>query len=114
MASLLPHFAHPRRLAVALPLALAAATAPGAAQEHDHPAGDAGAVGMVTFPTSCAPAVAHDFERAVAMLHSFWFQAADSAFGEIARADPACALARWGTAMTLMGNPMARVLPPAG
>jgi hypothetical protein len=31
-------------------------------------------LGKVSFPTSCAPAVQAEFERAVALLHSFWFQ----------------------------------------
>jgi tetratricopeptide (TPR) repeat protein len=98
-----------------LGVALTAASLPGlaSAQEHEHPAGGHETLGTVTFPSSCAAAVADDVERAVAMLHSFWFDAADRAFKEIAAADPACAMARWGTAMTLMGNPMARTLPSA-
>jgi tetratricopeptide (TPR) repeat protein len=81
------------------------------AQDHAHQAGKADKVGHVSFATSCAPAVQPQFERAVAMLHSFWFDAADAAFAEVARADSSCALAYWGRAMTLMGNPMTRVSP---
>jgi hypothetical protein len=81
------------------------------AQDHAHQAGTAERVGRVTFSTSCAAAVQPRFERAVAMLHSFWFEAADAAFAEVARADSSCALAYWGRAMTLMGNPMGRVSP---
>jgi tetratricopeptide (TPR) repeat protein len=83
-----------------------------AAQDHQHPAGDVAQLGRVEFPTSCAPAVAARFERAVAALHSFWFEAADSLFRDVLSADPECALAHWGRAMTAMGNPMTRMAPP--
>jgi tetratricopeptide (TPR) repeat protein len=46
------------------------------------------------------------------MLHSFWFDAAFRTFQEAAAADPACAMAQWGIAMTLLGNPYAGVQPP--
>lgn len=82
-----------------------------AAQDHGHPEGDPERVGTVSFPVSCDPAVAPAFERGVAMLHSFWFEAATRTFEEVAAADPSCAMARWGIAMTMMGNPMARTAP---
>lgn len=68
-------------------------------------------LGSVRFPTSCSPAVQPQFERAVALLHSFWFSEGLKAFGEIAQADPGCAMAYWGTAMLTFGNPFA--WPPA-
>jgi tetratricopeptide (TPR) repeat protein len=83
-----------------------------AQEHHHHPRGDASGVGRVEFSTSCAPAVTARFERAVAMLHSFWFDAAESAFSEVIAADEGCAMAHWGRAMTLMGNPMAQASPP--
>jgi len=70
------------------------------AQEHVHPIGDVEAVGQVDFPTLCAPGVQADFNRAVAMLHSFWYHAAEQAFGEIVERDPRCAMAHWGVGMT--------------
>jgi len=73
---------------------------PAWSQDHDHPAGDAQALGQVEFPTSCDPAVQETFDRAVAMLHSFWYKAAESRFTEIAESDPDCAMARWGIAMS--------------
>jgi len=82
-----------------------------AAQDHAHPAGSSDKLGKVTFSVSCSPAVQPQFERAVAMLHSFWFEAADAAFIEILRADSACAMAYWGRAVTMMANPMARSAP---
>ena len=68
-------------------------------------------LGKVHFATSCSPAVQPQFERAVALLHSFWFSEGLKAFGAIAQADPGCAMAHWGTAMLTFGNPFA--WPPA-
>lgn len=68
-------------------------------------------VGKVSFPTSCNAAVQQEFERAVAMLHSFWFSASTSAFNTVAQGDPACAMAHWGIAMNALGNPFG--WPPA-
>ena len=72
-----------------------------AAQEHQHGAQAGEDVGRVTFPTSCAAAVQPDLERAVAMLHSFWYQQAEAAFAAIAVREPECAIAYWGVAMSL-------------
>jgi tetratricopeptide (TPR) repeat protein len=79
------------------------------AQDHVHPAGKPEKLGRVSFAVSCSAATQPKFERAVAMLHSFWFEAADRAFADIAASDSTCALAYWGRAMTLMGNPMTRM-----
>jgi tetratricopeptide (TPR) repeat protein len=95
-----------------LAITLAAPTL-AAAQDHQHPAGPTEKLGRVTFAVSCAPGTQPKFERAVAMLHSFWFDAASVAFGDLIKADSTCALAYWGRAMTLMGNPMTRVGPNA-
>src|SRR5882757_291134 len=70
-----------------------------AAQEtHSHPPPEK--LGTVTFATSCAPGVSHDFERAVALLHSFAYSAAEKAFHSVSVADPGCAMAHWGVAMS--------------
>ncbi|HSH46434.1 MAG TPA: hypothetical protein VK966_11375, partial [Longimicrobiales bacterium] len=84
---------------------------PGTGQDHGHPEGDASRLGAVTFPVSCDAPVTRAFERAVAMLHSFWFEAATREFEAVVDADPDCAMGRWGIAMTMMGNPMARTPP---
>ena len=81
------------------------------AQDHGHPEGAPEQVGTVVFPVSCDAAVVSDFQRGVAMLHSFWFEAANRTFEQVAAADPSCAMAHWGTAMTMMGNPMTRMAP---
>jgi tetratricopeptide (TPR) repeat protein len=85
------------------------------AQQDDntHPAGDPDKLGQVNFATSCSSSAQPGFERAVAMLHSFWFSAADSAFTSLIAEDPGCAMAHWGIAMTHMGNPMTRAAPSA-
>ncbi|MFN2384033.1 MAG: hypothetical protein ABR559_07185 [Gemmatimonadota bacterium] len=84
---------------------------PLAAQDHEHGATGGEQLGRVVFPVSCAEDVQPEFERAVAMLHSFWFEQAQAAFEQVAASDPQCAMAHWGLAMTLLGNPMARISP---
>jgi tetratricopeptide (TPR) repeat protein len=73
--------------------------APGLAQ-HEHLAGDPGRLGKVNFPTSCDPAVQPQFNSAVAMLHSFWYEKASDTFAAVAQNDPKCGMAYWGIAMT--------------
>jgi hypothetical protein len=95
------------RLRFALALA-ALSPLPLSAQEHDHPhGGEFGTLGRVTFPVSCAPAAKPRFEHALAALHSFWWQAGDSAFGAVLAADSTCAMAYWGLALNAWGNPFA-------
>ncbi len=62
-------------------------------------------LGTVQFPVSCAPGVQVEFDRAVAVLHSFWFDAAIRAFSAVGQADPGCGMAFWGIAMTLSHAP---------
>jgi tetratricopeptide (TPR) repeat protein len=69
-------------------------------------------LGSVNFPNSCSAAAKPDFERGVALLHSFWFQHAIRAFEAAAQADPACGIAAWGAAVAWLGNPLAGA-PPA-
>ena len=69
-----------------------------AEEHHDHPVPEK--LGTVHFPTSCSPNLQKDFERGVALLHSFAYAAAEKAFREVAAKDPKCAMAHWGIAMT--------------
>ena len=78
----------------------------GVAHAHDTDS-QAGPLGKVTFATSCDSKVQPSFERAVAMLHSFWFSAGEKAFRDVLAEDPKCAIAAWGVAEILMNNPMA-------
>ena len=94
-----------RVTAIVRALLLAAAVAsPGAAQDHPHPPADG--LGTVRFETSCDPSVAPQFDRAVALLHSFEFGAALRAFDAVQRADSTCAMAHWGIALARWSNPM--------
>ena len=69
-----------------------------AQETHDHRAPEK--LGKVSFPISCKPAVQEQFDRGVALLHSFAYTAAENAFQGVAEQDPQCAMAHWGIAMT--------------
>src|SRR5882724_3718510 len=64
-------------------------------------------LGRVNFPTSCDAKVQAEFERGLAMLHSYWFLYARRTFEGVLQQDPACAIAYWGVAMDLLGNTLA-------
>ena len=68
-------------------------------QHHHHDADEK--LGTVSFPISCAPESQKPFERGVALLHSFGYEEAEEQFTAITKADPACAMAHWGVAMSL-------------
>lgn len=70
-------------------------------------------LGKVHFATTCSQAVTEDFDRAVALLHSFWFSAAIREFEAVAARDPQCAMAHWGIAMSWWGNPFGSFRSPA-
>jgi tetratricopeptide (TPR) repeat protein len=50
--------------------------------------------------TSCSAKVASDFDRALALLHNFWYVRALERFNDVSKNDPGCAMAYWGAAMT--------------
>src|SRR5882757_1903642 len=56
-------------------------------------------LGSVSFKISCKPQVKAEFNRGIALLHSFWLDEAEKSFGNVAAADPDCAMAYWGVAM---------------
>jgi hypothetical protein len=87
-----------------LPIALLLLATPMVAQQHAH--ADAAKLGAVHFRTSCAPAVAPQFDRAVAWLHSFEFREAIRGFEQVLAADSTCAMAWWGIALSRWTNPM--------
>jgi tetratricopeptide (TPR) repeat protein len=91
------------RLTRVLYPALACACLPvvaSAIPQHQHPAGELGKFGKVNFPISCDASVQAEFNRAVAILHSFGYEMAAAAFAGVAEKDPACGMAYWGLAMT--------------
>jgi len=79
---------------------LCLAFVPQAIAQHEHPAGDPGKLGKVSFQVSCDPSVQPQFSSAVAMLHSFWYEKAKDTFVTVAEKDRACGMAYWGIAMT--------------
>src|SRR5688572_29993176 len=99
--------------AFAISLGLAAWVVADEGHSHDH--GEQ--LGIVDFPVTCnAPAQAA-FQRGVALLHSFQYEDAEKAFSDAAAAEPACAMAHWGIAMSLYhpvwaaANPVAAPTP---
>ena len=92
-----------RSITILLAASVLASTA--AAQGHAHPS--SAKLGTVHFSTSCNPRVGPAFDRAVAWLHSFEFAAAIKDFEAVAAADPGCAMAHWGIALSRWSNPMA-------
>ena len=56
-------------------------------------------LGTVSFNISCKPQVKTEFDRGIALLHSFWLDEAGRSFENVAAADPDCAMAYWGEAM---------------
>lgn len=77
-------------------------------EEHHHDAVSAEQLGNVSFPTSCAENAQKQFQRGVAWLYSFEYEQANNDFVEVAKADPSCAMAYWGQAMTLFHQLWAR------
>ena len=68
-----------------------------------------GQYGTVQFPVACKPGIQPQFERAVAILHSFFYPESVKAFEAVIAADPDCAMAYWGLAISQRPNPL---VPP--
>jgi len=62
-------------------------------------------LGKVRFKTSCNAAAQREFDRALALLHSFAFPETVKAFSAIPQTDPKCAIAWWGVAASLRPDP---------
>ncbi len=91
----------------AIPIAVATLVAAGPLAAQDDHAHDHGRLGRVTFPVSCAPEAQSRFEHAAAVLHSFWWEEGNRAFGAVLEADSTCAMAYWGLALNAWSNPFA-------
>ena len=96
---------HLRKIALFLAATSCALTAQ---ETHNH--GVPEKLGKVSFPISCSTAVQADFNRGIALLHSFAYAPANAAFQKIAAQDPNCAMAHWAIAMTLF-HPLWDLLP---
>ena len=80
-------------------------TSSGGAQEHQH--GNGEKLGTVRFATSCNEASQKEFNRAVALLHSFQFSRAIEGFHAVLEKDATCGIAYWGIALSDWSNPFA-------
>jgi hypothetical protein len=69
------------------------------AQDESRP-DESSKVGEVNFAVSCSLPAQQKFNRAVAILHSFWCEEAESAFNDVIMTDPSCAMGYWGIAMS--------------
>jgi hypothetical protein len=69
-------------------------------------------LGKVHFETSCTPAAQKLFDQGMLYQHSFWYRSSQQTFEEALKADPSCAIAYWGIALSLLYNPHAPP-PPA-
>src|SRR6476620_7163551 len=61
--------------------------------------------GKVHFQTSCNEVAQRRFDRGMRYQHSFWYRPAKEIFEETLQADPECAIAYWGIALSLLYNP---------
>src|SRR5438309_5581103 len=68
-------------------------------------------LGTVHFMTSCNETAQRRFDRGMRYQHSFWYQQSKEIFEDAIKADPECAIAYWGIALSLLYNPHSP--PPA-
>jgi hypothetical protein len=92
-------------LALSLALAGLSISPPASAQTAEQK------LGKVHFATSCNANAQAQFDRAMLYQHSFWYRASQRAFEEALKADPECAVAYWGIALSQLWNP--HTPPPA-
>jgi hypothetical protein len=64
-------------------------------------------LGTVHFATSCNEVAQKEFNRAVALLHSFQFSRAIEGFNAVLGEDATCGIAYWGIALSDWSNPFA-------
>src|SRR5262245_5936113 len=71
---------------------------------HDEPRTGGERLGRVMFKTSCSPDAQKHFERALALLHSFFFPETIKAFNDVLQDESPCAIAYWGIAVSQRPN----------
>src|ERR1700692_3905147 len=64
-------------------------------------------LGNVHFATSCNEVAQRRFDRAMRYQHSFWYRESQAIFEDALKADPQCAIALWGVALSMLNNPHA-------
>ena len=86
---------------------LACVAAPGAfAHDEKTPmTGKPEQLGKVEFPVSCNAAAQQEFNRGMALFHSFWHEPSKASFAKVLQLDPECGMAHWGISIMSMGNP---------
>jgi hypothetical protein len=82
------------------------------AREQQH--GNGEKLGAVQFATSCNEVAQVEFNRAVALLHSFQFSRAIEGFNAVLGEDATCAIAYWGIALSDWSNPFAAEMKAKG
>src|SRR5450432_2314000 len=82
------------------------------AREHQHRNGEK--LGEVHFATSCNEPAQKEFNRAVALLHSFQFSRAIEGFNAVLGEDAACGIAYWGISLSDWSNPFAPGIKDTG
>jgi hypothetical protein len=82
------------------------------AQEHSH--GNDEKLGTVHFATSCKEVAQKEFNRGVALLHSFQFSRAIEGFNAVLGEDATCGIAYWGIALSDWSNPFAAEMKGQG
>ena len=100
--------------AAILLLILACALSADALAQHDmHHSGKPEQLGDVVFPVSCNAAAQQEFNRGMALFHSFWHEPAKASFAKVLQLDPECGMAYWGISIMSMGNPFGWAASPA-
>ena len=95
-------------------LVLGGAAAGGAfAHEEGSRIGNPEQLGEVVFSVSCNPAAQQEFNRGMALFHSFWHAPSIASFKKVLQLDPECGMAYWGIAIMSMGNPFGWAANPA-
>src|SRR6202043_1585848 len=80
---------------------------PGIAQENADQK-----LGTVHFATSCNETAQRRFDRAMRYQHSFWYAESKEIYQDALKADPECAIAYWGIALSLLSNPHGAIPTP--
>jgi hypothetical protein len=87
-------------LALPLLLALTSDTIAGLVTRADR-------LGTVHFRISCSDTAQRNFDKALTLLHTFFFSRSGEAFTAITKLEPSCAMAYWGVAISERFNPLA-------
>jgi hypothetical protein len=69
-------------------------------------------LGTVHFATSCNETAQRRFDRAMRYQHSFWYAESKEIYQDALKADPECAIAYWGIALSLLSNPHSAIPTP--